>query len=219
MSNDFQLNAKVREDLGKGASRRLRRQSAEVPAIIYGGKKKPENISILEKELAHALENEAFYSHIVTLNVEGKNQDVILKDLQRHPAKPRILHADFMRIDKTQKLQTKVPLHFINEDTSIGVKQQGGLISHNMTELEIQCLPGDLPEFIEVDLANLEMGHSFHISDITLPKGVESVALSHGEDHDLPVATVIKPRGLVEEAPAEESEEKEAGDTGEKSED
>ena len=210
MSNDFQLNAKAREDMGKGASRRLRRISGEVPAIIYGGKKKPENISILAKDLSHALENEAFYSHIVTLSVDGKDQDVILKDLQRHPAKPVILHADFLRVSKNQKLTVNVPLHFINEDTAPGVKLGGGIVSHSLTELEVSCLPADLPEYIEVDLAEVDLGQIVHISDISLPKGVESVALSHGEDHDLTVATIIKPRGMAEADSAEDAEGDEA---------
>ena len=205
---DFALNAKAREDKGKGASRRLRRLANEIPAIIYGGKAEPENISLVHDDVHHALENEAFYSHIIKLSVDGKAQDVILKDVQRHPAKPKILHLDFLRVDKDQKLSTKVPLHFINEEVAKGVKQGGGIVSHLLTELDIQCLPKDLPEFIEVDLANLDLGEILHISDINMPKGVESVALTHGADHDLPVATVIKPRGAVEteEDEGEESE-------------
>ena len=204
-SNDFTLTAEARADVGKGASRRLRRQGDRIPAIIYGDDKDPQNISLLHKELVKQLENEAFYSHIIKLNVDGKNQDVILKDLQRHPAKSKILHADFMRVSKTKKLHTRVPLHFLNEDTCIGVKTQGGQISHNMTELEISCLPQDLPEYIEVDLLNVEAGQIVHISDLKLPKGVESVSLAHGTDHDLPVVTVNKPRagGETEEASSE----------------
>lgn len=207
MSNDFQLNATVRNDMGKGASRRLRRLAKVVPAIIYGGKNAPQNISLAQNELEHALQNEAFYSHIITLDVEGKTEDVILKDVQRHPAKPVILHVDFLRVSKTQKLQTKVPLHFINEETCVGVKLSGGNISHNMTELDISCLPGDLPEYIEVDVTEVEMGQILHISDITLPKGVESVGLSHGEEHDLPIFTVNKPKTAVETEDAEGQEE------------
>ncbi|MEA3298824.1 MAG: 50S ribosomal protein L25/general stress protein Ctc [Pseudomonadota bacterium] len=195
---DFSLNAKGRDDTGKGASRRLRRLADQVPAIIYGGASAPQMISVPHKDIAHALENEAFYSHIIKLDVDGKAQDVILKDVQRHPAKPRILHLDFLRVDKDHKLHTKIPLHFINEETAKGVKGQGGIVSHLMTELDIQCLPKDLPEFIEVDLAEVEVGQIVHISDLKLPKGVESVALSHGADHDLPVATIIKPRGAAE---------------------
>lgn len=201
---DFALNAKVRDDKGKGASRRLRRLANEVPAIIYGGSSNPEPITLVHYDVEHALESEAFYSHIIQLNVDGKVQDVILKDVQRHPAKPKILHLDFLRVEKGHKLHTKIPLHFINEETAIGVKQQGGIVNHLMTDLDIQCLPQDLPEFIEVDLAAVEIGQIVHISDIKLPKGVESVALSHGADHDLPVATIIKPRGAVDgEAEAE----------------
>ncbi len=192
---DFVLNAKSRSEVGKGASRRLRRLADEVPAIVYGGTKEPEKISLVHSEVSHALENEAFYSHILTLNVGGNSQEVILKDVQRHPARPVILHLDFMRVSKTQKLTTRVPLHFINEESCIGVKMEGGLISHSMTELEIQCLPADLPEYIEVDMAEIAIGQILHISDLKLPAGVESVALSHGEDHDLPVATVNKKKG------------------------
>ncbi len=206
---DFQINAQQRDDSGKGASRRLRRNAGLVPAIVYGGNKKPQNISLSHNDLMKHLENEAFYSHIITLNVDNKSEDVILKDLQRHPSKAQILHADFMRVSKTKKLQTSVPLHFINEVSCKGVKLQGGVISHSMIQLEISCLPGDLPEYIEVDLAEVEIGQIVHISDIKLPKGVESVALSHGEDHDLPVASVNKPKGASSEDEEEDGEEKE----------
>lgn len=207
-TEDFTLNAEARADVGKGASRRLRRQGAKVPAIIYGGEKQPENISILHKDLVKQLENEAFYSHIITIKQGADNQDVILKDLHRHPARKQILHADFMRVSSTKKLHTRVPLHFLNEDTCVGVKMQGGTVSHNMTELEISCLPGDLPEFIEIDLAEVQAGQIVHISDLQLPKGVESVSLSHGVEHDLPVVTVNKPKtgGAAEEGEEEPAE-------------
>jgi large subunit ribosomal protein L25 len=196
---DFAINAVVRDDMGKGASRRLRRLASQIPAIIYGGKKDPQNISLLHNDMVQALANEAFYSHIITVNIEGVgSEEVILKDVQRHPAKPTLLHVDFQRVDRTQKLHTKVPLHFINEERAKGVKA-GGIVAHSITELDIQCLPQDLPEFIEVDLADVELGGIVHISDITLPAGVESVDLSHGADHDLPVASIIKPRGMTEE--------------------
>ncbi|MFA5495268.1 MAG: 50S ribosomal protein L25/general stress protein Ctc [Porticoccaceae bacterium] len=204
---DFSLNAKARDDKGKGASRRLRRLADEIPAIVYGGNGAPQAISLVHKDVVHSLENESFYSHIISLSVDGKAQDVILKDIQRHPARPVILHMDFLRVDRTEKLQTRIPLHFINEATAVGVKQGGGIVSHLMTELEIQCLPQDLPEFIEVDLAGLDVGQILHISDIKMPKGVESVSLSHGADHNLPVATVIKPRGAAEADESGEPEE------------
>jgi len=209
MSTDFTLHAKGREDTGKGASRRLRRLAAEIPAIVYGGKKTPAQVSLIHKDVMKALENEAFYSHIIALDIDGSSEDVILKDVQRHPAKNVILHMDFLRVNKTTQLQTKAPLHFINEDICAGVKLGGGIIAHTMTELEITCLPKDLPEYIQVDMAEVELGQTLHISDLVLPKGVESVALSHGPDHDLPVVTINKPKAAPVEddaAPAEDAE-------------
>ncbi|HWV15096.1 MAG TPA: 50S ribosomal protein L25/general stress protein Ctc [Cellvibrio sp.] len=196
---DFKLDATARNDLGKGASRRLRRLANQVPGVIYGGGVAPASVSVSHNELIKHLEHEAFYSHIISLNVDGKAQDVILKDLQRHPAKPIVLHADFLRIDKSTRLTTHVPLHFINEATSKGVKIQGGKVIHNLTQIDISCLPHNLPEFIEVDLANAEVGTIIHISDLKLPSGVTSVALAQGADHDLAVATVVKPKGGAEE--------------------
>jgi len=215
MSTDFTLHAKGREDTGKGASRRLRRLAGEIPAIVYGGKKDPVMLTLLHKDVAKALENEAFYSHIVSLDVDGSSEDVILKDVQRHPAKKLILHLDFLRVSKTTKLHTKVPLHFINEDVSVGVKTGGGIVAHTMTELDIMCLPKDLPEYIEVDMSDVELGQIVHISNIKLPKGVESVALSHGSDHDLSVATINKPKAAPVEgevAPAASIDNTESGD-------
>ena len=204
MSDEFTLSVKVRQDVGKGASRRQRRLAGEIPGIVYGGPRPPVMVSISHKDIAKALENEAFYSHIVTLDIDGTAQPAILKDLQRHPAKALILHADFLRVNPKRALTVNVPLHFINKDNCVGVKQDGGIIAHTMTELEINCLPADLPEYLEVDMAALEIGHSLHISDIKLPKGVESVALSHGEDHDLPIAAVNKPKAVVEEDSADQ---------------
>ena len=211
MSTDFILHAKGREDTGKGASRRLRRLAGEIPGIVYGGKKDPAKLTLLHKDVAKALENEAFYSHIVSLDIDGSSEDVILKDVQRHPAKKIILHLDFLRVNKSTKLQTRVPLHFTNEDICVGVKTDGGIIAHTMTDLEIFCLPKNLPEFIEVDMADIELGQSLHISDIKLPNGVESVALSHGPDHDLSVVTINKPKAVViedtaPEAPADDAD-------------
>jgi len=209
--SDNTLNATSRDDLGKGASRRLRRLAAQVPAVIYGGKKDAQSISLHHKDLAHALDNEAFYSQIIELNVDGTAESVILKDLQRHPAKPVILHADFLRVDKTQKLTIRAPLHFINEETCPGVKLQGGVVTHNMTELEISCLPADLPEYIEVDMAEMDVDQVVHISDIKLPEGVESVALAHGEDHDSAVAAIHIPKAAPVEDEITESGEGEEG--------
>lgn len=188
MTAEFALNAEVRSDLGKGASRRLRRNVAMVPAVIYGGEKAPQSISLLAKELAKLLENEAAYSHVLTLNVAGSNESVLIKALQRHPAKGFVLHADFVRVIAGQKLTAHVPLHFLNQETSVGVKQQGGEVSHTLVEVEVSCLPQDLPEFIEVDMAAVEVGQILHLSDLKLPKGVELVALAHG--NDLAVANI-----------------------------
>ena len=219
MSTDLTLQAKGREDTGKGASRRLRRLAGEIPAIIYGGaKKKPAQISLIHKDVIKSLENEAFYSQILTLDVDGKPEEVILKDVQRHPAKPIVLHMDFLRVSKNTQLTTRAPIHFINEDICVGVKIGGGIIAHSMTELDIQCLPKDLPEYVEIDMAEVELGQTLHISDITLPKGVESVALSHGADHDLPVVSVNKPKAAPVEEDVAAPEAAEEGDTEEASE-
>ena len=198
MTVEFALNAEVRSDLGKGASRRLRRNESLVPAVIYGGEKPAQSISLLAKDLAKLLENEAAFSHVLTLNVAGANESVVIKALQRHPAKGFVLHADFVRVVAGQKLSAHVPLHFINEATSVGVKQQGGEVSHTISEVEVSCQPQDLPEFIEVDLAKVEVGQIVHLSDIKLPKGVELVALAHG--NDLAVANIHASRVKDESA-------------------
>ena len=203
MSTNFTINAKSREDTGKGASRRLRRLTGEVPAIIYGGKKDAKKISILHKDITKALENDAVYSSIISLSIDGKAEDTIIKDIQRHPAKQIILHMDFLRVSKTTKLQTRVPLNFINEDICVGVKLGGGLIAHTMTDIEVSCLPKDLPEAIDVDMAEVDVGQIVHLSDLTLPDGVESVSLSQGADYDLTVATVNKQKAVEIDEPSE----------------
>jgi large subunit ribosomal protein L25 len=210
---DFSLNANTRNDLGKGASRRLRRNDALVPAIVYGGNKEPQSISIAARELNKALENEAFYSHVIKLSVDGKKEDVLLKALQRHPAKPMVMHADFLRVVAGHEVTVHVPLHFLNEDTCVGVKKSGGVISHTMTDVEVNCLPKDLPEFIEVDMAEVDLGDIVHLSNLKLPKGVSIPALAQGADHDLPVANVHAARVAVEaeeDAPAADEGEESA---------
>jgi large subunit ribosomal protein L25 len=195
MSGEFIINAISRADSGKGASRRLRRLENRVPAIIYGADKSPQQASVEFKDLVKALENEAFYSHILTLNLDGASEQVVLKDLQRHPSKSYPIHADFQRVDTTHKLHMNIPLHFLNEDKCAGVKQHGGTIAHQMSEVEVICLAKDLPEFIEVDVADLNIGDILHLSDINLPAGVELKALQLGADHDSPVVSVNAPRG------------------------
>ena len=196
MSDEFVVNAELREDQGKGASRRLRRLEDKIPAILYGTKsKKPVALSLRANEIKKSLENEAFYSHILTVKYDGKEESAILKDLQRHPARGDVMHADFMRVSKNQPINVHVPLHFINEESCVGVKMGGGKISHQMVEVEVICLPGDLPEFIEVDMLEVELDTILHLTDLKLPKGVTIAALQQGDDHDLPVASVHKPKG------------------------
>ena len=208
MANEFLLHAQVRTDAGKGASRRLRRLQDLVPAIVYGGGRPPQSISISHKDFSRALENEAFYSHIVSLDIDGTAEDVIIKDLQRHPAKPRLMHADFVRIVKGQKITVNVPLHFTNEDSCVGVKLHGGVISHIETDIEIICLPRNLPEYVEVDMAEVDIGDTIHLSDLKLPEGSESVALGAVEPNDLFVASCALPKVVQEEEePTEDAEE------------
>ena len=212
MSNEFLLNAEIRSDAGKGASRRLRRLQDRVPGILYGGEAEPQMISVELRELKKALENEAFYSHILTLKVDGKDVQAVLRDLQRHPAKGVPTHADFLRVDKTHKITMNVPLHVINEAGSIGVKKQGGEIQHNISEVEVSCLPQDLPEFIEVDMAEVEMNAIVHLSDLKLPKGVELTQLALGDDHDQPVAAIHAPKVRASESDDEEGGEEAASE-------
>ena len=202
----YEIKAEPRTELGKGASRRLRR-TGRIPGTVYGASKEPQSISLSHDEVLHQLDREAFYSSVLTLNVDAQSEQVVVKDLQRHPYKPDILHIDFLRIDAKQKIIMRVPLHFMNEQQCIGVKSEGGVIGRIMTELEVSCLPGDLPEYIEVDMADLHVGESVHLSDIVLPEGVEIHALLSGGDASASVATVSLPKGTIEE----EEEEMEEG--------
>lgn len=216
MSDQFEIQAEIRSDLGKGASRRLRRLVDHVPAIIYGGDRDPQPLSLIRKDLEKALENEAFYSHVLTINVGNEKQKAILKDLQRHPSRESVMHADFLRVNENKPIKVHVPIHFINEAKSHGVKTGGGIVQHQETDIEVQCLPGNIPEYIEVDMLEVEVGQIIHLSDVTLPEGVTSVALALGEDHDLAIASIIAPRGgseAEEDAPAApEAEEGGSGD-------
>jgi large subunit ribosomal protein L25 len=214
MSEQLAIAAAIRSDLGKGASRRLRRSVDHVPAIIYGAGKDPAPLTIIRKDLEKALENEAFYSQVIDVSVDGDIQPAILKDLQRHPARNSVMHADFLRIDAKVAIKVSVPLHFVNEEQCHGVKVEGGIIEHMLTELEVLCLPGLIPEYIEVDMLEVTTADILHISDLTLPEGVVSTALELGEDHDMAVTTVSAKRGAIEEdedtaapeAPAEEGD-------------
>lgn len=209
MSVDFNITAESRSDVGKGASRRLRRDG-KVPGVIYGSGKDPVSLTLAHNHLMHHLEHEAFYSHILTVTVDGKAEKVVLKDLQRHPAKPKLLHVDFLRVGDNDVIHMHVPLHFINEEESVGAKA-GGLVSHLMNSVDITCKAKDLPEYLQVDIIDLDMGVSLHLSDIELPKGVSIAALAQGEGHNLPIVSIHAPKGGGEEeedveAPAAEAE-------------
>jgi large subunit ribosomal protein L25 len=178
------------------------RRSGKAPGIVYGGATPPQPIELDHNALVHALRNEAFHASILTMKVDGASTQVLLRDVQMHPFRNEVLHVDFQRIDPSRKIHMKVPLHFVNEDVSPAVKSQGAIISHVMTEIDIACLPKDLPEFIEVDLSQLDTAHSLHVSGVKLPSGVSVVSHRTG---DPVVATAVVPKAVVEaeEAPAE----------------
>jgi large subunit ribosomal protein L25 len=189
MSSVFEFVAKSRDKSGKSAAKAVRRQG-DVPAVIYGGNQAPEMLVLEHNEILKHLVHEAVYSHVLDITVDGKTQKAVLKGVQRHPAKPKVLHLDFMRVDEANKIKVRVPFHFINEATSVGVKK-GGVAAHSMVDVEVTCLSSALPEFIAVDLANIDVGHSVHLSDLTLPAGVEIVELTHGSEHNLPVVSIM----------------------------
>lgn len=188
MVNRFEFDAQIRPDSGTRAARALRRDN-RVPVVLYGAGGDPVRLSVDHNEVLKKLENEAVYSHILTLNIDGKQESAILKGLQRHPAKSIILHMDFMRVSKSDKIRVHVPLHFVNEDICVGVKA-GGVVTHVLVDVEVGCLPSDLPEFIEVDLSNIGIGESVHLSGLSVPSDVEIVALSHDTGRDSLVASV-----------------------------
>ena len=217
MAEQIVLRAEFRDDLGKGATRRLRRLEDKVPGVLYGGGVDPVLLSIAHRDLSKAMQEEAFFAQILELAVGDKTQSCVLREVQRHPATEKVQHVDFLRIREDLPLQMNVPLHFLNEESCVGVKLGGGRIAHNLIEVEISCLPRDLPEYIEVDVGDLDVGSSVHLSDLTLPEGVTIVALGLGEDRDIPVVSVTTRRGgLLDE---EEEAEAEAETTDEVSED
>jgi large subunit ribosomal protein L25 len=199
----IEINAVKRDAKGTGASRRLR-HAGSVPGVVYGGGKEAFPLEINAKELFLQFRHEAFHASVLTLILDGKKESVLLRDFQMHPVRNTIQHVDFQRVSATEKIHVKVPFHFINADVAPGVKLGGGIVAHILTEADVSCLAKDLPEFIEVDVATLEMGHSIHLSQIKLPKGVEFVQLAHGDD--AAVASIAKTRGSVsatsEETPA-----------------
>jgi len=190
----IEINAVKRDAKGTGASRRLRR-AGTVPGVIYGGGKEAFAIELNHKDLFMQFRHEAFHASVLSLNLDGAKENVLLRDFQMHPVRNTIQHIDFQRVSATEKIHVKVPFHFVNADNAPGVKLSGGIVAHILTEADVSCLAKDLPEFVEVDVAKLEMGHSIHLSEIKLPKGVEFVQLAHGDD--AAVASIAKTRGSV----------------------
>jgi large subunit ribosomal protein L25 len=212
----IEIKANLRDTKGTGASRRLRK-SGNIPGIVYGNKKDAVSITLDGKDLSLKFKKEAFHASILSLDLDGKKESVLLRDYQLEPVKSTLLHVDFQRVNENEKIHVKVPFHFINEDVAKGVKLEGGVITHIVTEADIACLPKDLPQYIEVDLADLELGHSIHLSEIKLPEGIELTALTHG--NDAAVTSIIKPKvkeESVESAPAaveaKDEENKESSD-------
>ena len=193
----YKLDAEMRDDLGKGASRRLRRAN-RIPAVLYGAGRPAWSLSLLENQLMRNLQDEAFYAAIIELTLDGKVQKVFLRDLQRHPAKPFVLHVDLQRVRDDVEMTVVLPLRYLNEETAVGVKMGGGQVIRNAVDIEVTCLPANLPSFIEVDLADLDVGDSLHLSDVKLPEGVVSTELSHGADHDQPIVSIIIPKSVSE---------------------
>lgn len=200
MSKVFEFVAESRGQSGKSAARRARRQG-NVPAVIYGGSNEPQMLVLSHNEVIKHLEHEAVYSHVLDITVDGKTEQAILKGVQRHPARVQILHLDFFRVNMSEVVKVHVPLHFINEHTSVGGKK-GGIAAHSLIDVEVSCLPSVLPEFIEVNLAGLDIGGTIHLSDIILPEGIEIVVLAQGPEHDLPVVSMMASKASKDDSAA-----------------
>lgn len=213
MAKKFDLIAEIREGQGKGASRRLRK-TGRVPAIIYGAGRPPRALTFDHNRVIEELENESFYSSILNIKVGDKSQAAIVKDIQRHPAKARIMHMDFQRIVEDEVIRMKVPIHFLNAEEADGVKQGGGSVSQLMNDIEVICLPKDLPEYFEVDIVNLGLDEMLHLSDIKLPEGVEIPQLAQGADQDQGIVSihVIKVAAIEEDVAEDAVEGEQAAD-------
>jgi len=216
----LELNATLREDKGKGASRRLRHAKI-LPAIVYGSGKDSVSITLQQKDVQYRLPDESFYSQVLSLNIEGKAEDVLIRDIQHHPYKMEVMHMDFIRVDAKKVVHVFSQLHFIGEDDAPGIKTEDGVVNHVVTEVELECLPKNIPEFIEVDLSEMHIGDVVHLSDLKLPKGVEVLALKQGEEHDTAVVGMHTRKVTAEveegapEAPVAEGEDSEEGDDSE----
>jgi len=215
MATNHEISAESRKDEGKGASRRLRR-AGYVPAVVYGNNQEPESIQVLHNTVLLASRHEWFFSSVLDLNIGGKTQKVLVRDWQKHPFKQLMLHMDFVRVNENEAIRVAVPLHFLNQEKSIAAKTAGLVISHNLTEVTVSCLPKFLPEFLELDLAELKAGDIVHLSEIKLPANVEIPELALGKEHDIAVVTVASVQEEVDPEPAEGAapvaEEKPAGD-------
>jgi large subunit ribosomal protein L25 len=194
MAVSFEINAESRADRGTNASRRLRRQG-RIPAVLYGGDGEPEALSLEHREVLRHLDKEAFYSQVLQVNIGSRKERAVLRGLQRHHYKPAVLHMDLQRITEDENVRVHIPLHFINQETAVGVKQQGGTVSHQRIEVEITCLPKDLPEFIEVDLKDLSIGENIYLSGLKLPEGVEIPELTQGPEYDVAVVSIHSLKG------------------------
>ena len=201
MSNVFEFVAESRGQSGKSAAKRAR-HIGNVPAVIYGGHQEPKMLMLNHNEVIKHLAHEAVYSHVLDVTIDGKTEKAILKGVQRNPARVQIQHLDFLRVNMSEVVKVHVPLHFTNEHTSVGGKK-GGIATHSMADVEITCLPMFLPEFIEVNLTDLDIGSTLHLSDLVLPTGVEIVALAQGADHNLPVASMMASKASKDDAAAQ----------------
>ena len=209
MSSNYELSTQGRDSFGTGASRRQRRENL-VPAVVYGAGKDNESVMLDHDQVMHSLEKEAFHSAIIDLKTDKGSQQVILREVQMHPHRQLVMHVDFQRVRASEKLHMKVPLHFEGSDVAPGVKTDGGILSHPITELDITCLPRDLPEFIAVDVSELNLNESLHLSNVTMPEGVELTATAFPEGEDPTIATISPPK-VVEEEVVEEDADQEAG--------
>ena len=196
MSAALELNAEIRTLVGRSASRKMRRVEGKIPAVVYGAAEEGQNLMLNVNELSKLMQSEAFYSQILNISIAGKSQQVVVRDLHRSPDSGKVLHVDFLRVRADQEINVSIPLRFVNEENCIGVKVGGGLITHNLIEVEISCLPADLPEAIEVDVGDLDVGDSIHLSGLNVPNNVSIVALVSGDaDRDSSVVTVSAKRG------------------------
>lgn len=200
---DFELAAEAREASGRTGSRRLR-NAGKVPAVVYGGGQPPSSVTLDHNSLSHQMEHEAFYTSILTLTLGKQSESVVVKDVQRHPAKRQIMHLDLLRVRADEAITLHVPVHFVNEDVAVGVKAQGGVVDHLLSDVEVSCLPSDLPEFIEVDVSAVELGQILHLSDMNVPEGVKLLALEHGSDPA--IFAIHAPRRAEPEPTADEAE-------------